>query len=204
MPTAPADNLRSSDRVGLDASTVVLIGLDDEPVPAVVIDESFGGIGVAAPIKIQAGSQLGMELTVETGALRSVALIRHTTALPSGCRLGLEWKALALSRGLRELLNLGQSSTTNQQLIRILPGGLSVMWKLYEAKRWEHLLASADRLRKEAAACHVHSLSKPIDNFQDAIRHSMTDQSAEDVEDVVQRELTQLIATCVEVVKTAT
>ena len=71
------------------------------------------------------------------------------------------------------------------------------MWKLFEADRWEHVLASADRLRKESAACNVNELSVPIEQFQSAIRDKLDDQSA-NTKEVVRSELDRLILKCVE------
>jgi hypothetical protein len=201
METTSADNHRSSDRVSPSKSTVALHGLRPEPVPAIVIDESFGGIGVAAPFRIEPGREIDIELSVEMGGIRSTALVRYATKLPSGCRLGLEWKAQALSRGLRDLLTTDTSSKENLQLVRILPGGLSVMWKLFESQRWEQLLASADRLRKEAAACRAQSLSEPIDRFQHGIREAMEAEEGVDANSAIENELNTLISKCIETIK---
>ena len=168
-----------------------------EEIPAIVLNESFGGLGVAAPVKIEPGREIDVELCVEMGGIRNVAFVRHASSLPSGCRLGLEWKAQAVSRCLRDLLRAEKASKKHHQLVRILPGGLSVMWKLCEAERWEQLIDSADRLRKEGAACQVHELSAPIERFQSKVRNAIETSTANEV---VEDELNRLIKKCIEVI----
>ena len=196
----PTLNNRSTERVPPRTQTVILHGLVDGPVPAIVIDESFGGLGVAAPVHLNTGSEVDIELCVEMGGIRSNAIVRHSVGLPSGCRLGLEWKAQALSRCLRDLLSVESTSGKLQPLVRILPGGLSVMWKLFEAQRFSQLLHSADRLRKEAAACGVTELSGPIEKFQCGVREVLDGDRANEASDTVEQELNELIRKCIETI----
>jgi len=172
-------------------------GLTPEPVLAAVIDESFGGLGIAVPVKLQPGQGVDVELTIEYGGVSCVALVRHVAVLPSGARLGLEWKAQALSRCLRELLKV--ETQVNQELGRVLPGGLSMMWKLFEAERWEFLLDNSDRLRREVSSCGVHELTQLITQFQTVVQ-AMIDNPSEDklpVEDA----LNSLISQCIKVIR---
>ena len=191
-------NHRTAERVGSD-STVMLYGLGPAKSPAIVIDESFGGLGVATPLKLGV-EQTGTEISVDMTGVQNKAVVRHVSMLPSGCRLGLEWKAQAVSRCLRDLLKAEQTSVEHQQLARILPGGLSMMWKLCEAERWTHLLNSADRLRKEAAACQVHELSAPIERFQSKVREAADAQDSTEARQLVELELNRLIETCLELI----
>lgn len=192
------DNSRTAERVASN-STVMIHGLPTGTVPAIVIDESFGGLGVAAPIQFEAGQAADVELTIDMDGVRNTAIVRHVSALPSGCRLGLEWKAQAVSRCLRDLLKAEKSSQNHQQLVRILPGGLSMMWKLYEAERWPQLLNSADRLRKEAAACSVNELSAPIERFHTKVGEAV-DSASPDAGQLIEAELNKLIWKCIEVI----
>lgn len=199
MDTSTLNN-RSTERVQPRTQTVVLHGLVEGPVPAIVIDESFGGLGVAAPVHLNTGSEVDIELCVEMGGIRSNAIVRHSVALPSGCRLGIEWKAQALSRCLRDLLSVESTSEKLQPLVRILPGGLSVMWKLFEAQRFSQLLHSADRLRKEAAACGVTELSGPIEKFQCSVREVLDGNNDDDASDIIEQELNTLIRKCIDTI----
>ena len=199
MDTTAADN-RNTNRMPPSQSSVLLHGLREGPVPAAVIDESFGGIGVAAPVKLNEGIGIGIELTVQMDTVQSSAIVRHVVELPSGCRLGLEWKAQALSRCLRNLLVAKKTAHRYQPLVRILPGGLSLMWKLLEAGRWQHLVDGSDRLRKEAAACGVTEMSGPIDRFQKAIREAIDIRSG-DVAAIAETELNSLIDRCVDTIR---
>ena len=200
MDSPALSNQRTTGRVSSSTATVMIHGLSKEAIPAIVLDESFGGLGVAAPLHFDSGTEVDIELSVEMGGIRSVALVRHCTALPSGCRLGLEWKAQALSRCLRDLLAVGSSAQKHQSLVRILPGGLSVMWKLFEAGKWAHLVDSADRLRKEAAACRVNELSAPIEQFQAGVLAAIDANDSENASIAIKTELNKLITKCIETI----
>jgi len=193
-------NKRSNERIASDRGTVKIFGLGEGTLNAAVLDESFGGIGIATPFHIKPGTELDVELSVELGGIRNIALVRHAIALPSGCRIGLEWRASALSRHFRELLSADESNEVNNRLSRILPGGLSVMWKLFEARRWLHLLVAADRLRKEAAACHCYGLGTPVDHFQNIVRESMELSNHDEISDIARDALETLIRECVRAV----
>lgn len=193
------ENQRKTERVPPEQPNLMIFGLGPHPIPAVVLDESFGGLGIAAPVKIEAGAEIDIKMSDGMGGIRTVALVRHAKPLPSGTRVGLEWKAMALSRCLRDLLSAQKTSKKHQSLSRILPGGLSVMWKLFEGGRWEHLIDGADRLRKESAACNVQELSAPIERFQATVRDAMKDES-KDPREAVRLALDGLILKCVQTI----
>lgn len=188
---------RSSDRVVPHHATVKISGLDSAPVTAIVLDESFGGIGVAAPVRIEPGTEIEVELSIEMGGIRSLALVRHAKPLPSGCRLGLEWKARSLSRHIRDLLSADEENLRNNRLLRILPGGITVMWRLFEAERWLHLIVAADRLRQEAAACQCPELRPAIDAFQKQVNEAMDLNDDEQITATVRRAMDVMIRECV-------
>lgn len=191
-------NQRSSGRVLPKLPQVRLYGLRASPVPAVVLDESFGGLGIAAPIDfLEPASEIDVELAFDSGVVRSLAVVRHAAALPSGCRLGIEWKAQALSRKLRDLIDVPPHGALQPHpLARILPGGLSMMWKLFEAGRWQHLIDSGERLKKETAAAQVITLLGPIEQFQQAVALH-TDSAGEVDVPEIRRALELLIERCI-------
>ena len=201
META-ADNSRTANRMSPTKDTALVHGLTSSPVPAAVIDESFGGLGIAVPLKLtgeEAVSELAdRELNIEYGGVSCVAVIRHVATMESGCRLGLEWKAQSLSRCLRDLLKL-QPNGGGEDLARILPGGLSMMWKLYEASRWHFLLDNTDRLRRQVASCGVTNLLEPIDLFQQTVLEvaDAGGEMAEAKKDKVKTGLDDLIRQCI-------
>ena len=187
---------RASERLMPTQATVVVSGKEMQPVQARLLDESFGGIGVLVPPGISLSGEVDVELSQAQGGIRCVAFVRNIRPTDEGGRVGLEWKAQALSRGLRRLLQADKSSQRHKSLGRILPGGLSVMWKLYEDGKWQHIIDSADRLRKEAAACEVHELREPIDAFQSRLRTEI-ESAGEEMNKIVRLELDRLIATCI-------
>ena len=165
-----------------------------------MLDESFGGIGIAMPTFVE----IGTEVDIEVAGLRSWAIVRNVKLLPSGCRLGLEWKAQALSRRLRELISCGEQLSDLedelQRLARILPGGLSMLWKLFEAGRWPQLVQSAERLKKEAAICNVTELTAPIERLQECLRGPIAAEAGDDIDrGAIQDAVNRLIDKCVEV-----
>ena len=196
META-ADNARSSGRVEPTRNQAIVHGLTAEPVTANVIDESFGGIGIEIPVKLNQGDDVDIAVNVEYGGVTCIALVRHISAMDDGTKMGLEWKAQALSRCLREILSA--DTQVNRDLTRILPGGLSMMWKLFEARRWEFLLDSADRLRREVASAGIQELSQPITEFQEAVQSVIDVPSAESSNQVCNA-LNGLIGHCVRLV----
>lgn len=190
-------NQRATGRVQPNKPRVRIHGLQEQSVPAVVLDESFGGLGIAAPVsRIEEGAELDVELSIDSSGVRSLAVVRHQASLPSGSRLGIEWKAQALSRQLRDLL-IADSRDANHSLARILPGGLSTMWKLFEASRWQHLIASADRLKKESAAAQTTSLLRPIEQFQLAVHQHLGHEADAAAVSAVRAELDELIEQCI-------
>lgn len=195
---------RATARVAPSENTfVTLFGREIEPIKVRLLDESFGGIGVLVPSHITLGKEVDIELSQALGGIRSVALVRHIRETEDGNRVGLEWKALALSRYLRDVLYVGESSKRHRSLCRILPGGLSVMWKLYEGGRWPNLIDSADRLRAEAANCRLEELCLSIDEFKRgifaAIQSQATRQKA-DISETVRAELDSLILKCIQAI----
>lgn len=206
MQSPPIDtaNQRATARVSPNVDTyVTLFGREIEPLNVQLIDESFGGIGVLVPSHIKLGKEVDIELSQALGGIRSVALVRHIRETESGNRVGLEWKALALSRYLRDVLHVGERSTRHRSLCRILPGGLSVMWKLYEGGRWPNLIDSADRLREEAANCHLQELCSSIDEFKQGILAAIQSQATDrklDISEVIRAELDTLILKCIQAI----
>ena len=197
--TIDVENQRGTERVPPAQSVVTISGQGlAEPIEVSVLDESFGGLGILVPAEVKLGKEVDVELSKAMGGVRSVALVRHIRPSANGDRIGLEWKALALSRCLRDLLQAQQSSDKHKSLARLLPGGLSVMWKLYEGGRWEQTLQSAQRLKKEAAGCQVHDLSEPIEQFDKAVRAAM--DSGEKPKETVRLELDRLILRCIRVI----
>lgn len=196
-----ADNSRVANRMSPTKDSALVHGLTATPVPAAVIDESFGGIGIAVPLKLVGDDSVRelaeRELTVEYGGVSCVAVIRHVAPMQTGCRLGLEWKAQALSRCLRDLLKL--QPDVGEELTRILPGGLSMMWKLYEASRWHFLLDSTDRLRRQVSSCKVSELNEPIEHFQQIIREvsGLGESTTDAAKEQVKAGLNNLIRQCI-------
>lgn len=196
MTKSTLDHRRLTNRIGPSVDTAIVHGLTPEPLPAAVLDESFGGLGLAIPFQCDPKSQLNMELVVEIDGVKSTSLIRHVVQLPSGCRIGVEWKAQAVSRCFHQLAQLSEKAASDP-LNRILPGGLSFMWKLFEAGKFQHMLQSADRLRREVAACNAPALTAPIERFQTQVSSVVDTHSTEDIRLVAKRELNLLIEECV-------
>ena len=198
------EELRNANRLDPTKDTAIVHDLLKRPVTAVVVDESFGGIGIAVPIKLSSDADkqhlVDREITVEYGGVKCVAVVRHVARMVSGCRLGLEWKAQALSRVLRDLLSVKADS--NQELVRVLPGGLSLMWKLYEAGHWPMLKENAARLRKQVRNCGADQLLESIEEFFVTVSQVAQDASmdAQEAKDQIHAALNQMISECIAVI----
>lgn len=195
-------NSRHGSRMEPTQNDALLHGLLPTAVPVAVIDESFGGIGVAVPLKLASEDSAerlsGREITVEYTGVSNTAVIRHVARLEAGCRLGLEWKAQALSRYLRDLLKL--QPNVGEELTRFLPGGLSMMWKLYEAERWFVMRENADRLLRQIGTVKIDALIEPIERFRDAIRVACERAETQSPAQDVRQALDCLIQECIEVI----
>lgn len=197
-------NQRATARVVPNQDTyVTLYGREIKPIEVKLLDESFGGIGVLVPRHVKLGQEVDIELSQALGGIRSVALVRHIRESEEGNRTGLEWKALALSRYLRDVLHVGEKSKRHKSLCRILPGGLSVMWKLYEGGRWPNLIDSAVRLQEEAANCKLADLCNSIEEFKRAVYAAIQSQATTekvDISSTVRTELDKLILKCIQAI----
>ncbi len=196
---AELDNKRQMGRVPAKPSQITINGLGNGAVTAVVLDESFGGLGVLSPVAIAVGTEVDCTLAPEQGGIRAIAYVRNMTPQSEGARVGLEWKAQALSRNLRVLLTANDVPDHLRSLVRVLPGGISIMWKFFEAEEWQQLLVSANRLGKESAACYVHALIEPIEEFQEVLRHAIGNELP-DIKGRVETALTKLINQCIDVI----
>ena len=193
-------NSRTSHRMSPTHDTAVIHGLTPSPIPAAVVDESFGGIGIAIPVKLADDAQQqdweDLELTVEYAGVACTAVIRHVESMQSGCRIGLEWKAQALSRCLRDLLRL--LPNVSQELSQILPGGFSMMWKMYEAGRWGIILESAERLSRQISRSENPLLVESIVRFKDIMQHVCESEEQASLKERVQTALDTLIRDCIQ------
>ena len=95
-----------------------------------------------------------------------------------GCRLGLEWKAAGLARKARraerypdtsDRNRFAEVSTERSQFVRLIPGGLYMMWRMFESERWYELGETAHRLGREASACKVKHLKYHVHQLQDSL-----------------------------------
>ena len=192
------DTRRTADRIPPSQTKVAIYGLGDQPSPAAVLDESFAGLGVAVPIHMASSTQfVGMQVVIDYNGVRSWGEVRHASALPSGCRLGIEWKAEALSRSLRQLM-VSKTSWANHALARILPSGLSNMWKLFEANEWDRLMQASERLRKESFGCDLVPLTDVIDEFRTNVNEALLTNDS--VAGKVELALNNLILGCMHAV----
>ena len=76
-----AANARTSDRMNPTRDKATVYGLTPEPVLAAVIHESFGGLGIAVPVKLQPGQGIDVELTIDYGGVSCVCLL-YTSPSP--------------------------------------------------------------------------------------------------------------------------
>jgi hypothetical protein len=199
-PAVDLADMRATHRVAPSQPTVTIFGNGIKPIQVRLLDESFGGIGVLVPDHVTLGKEVDVELSQALGGIRSVALVRNIQPTNDGSRVGLEWKALALSRYLNDVLQAGKVSRKHGSLSRILPGGLSVMWKLYEGGRWEHILDSADRLGEEAQEGNASELLGSIADFKSEVSSAIETKNNNQIREKVRLALDKLILKCIRVI----
>ena len=65
-------------------------------------------------------------------------------------------------------------------MARILPSGLSKMWRLFEAGNWIRLMDTAEKLRRESVVDRLVGLNEIIDEFLATVElatHSTEDET---------------------------
>ena len=170
-PETQAPGKRQLTRVKADSKQVVLCDDSGEHEQGEVIDESFGGIGLSFP----AGRcfQIGEELEVSYGGVQLSAVVRHATVGADACRVGLEWKAVGLSRAARQSLTATQGQSEVSRFKSALPSGFYMMWRLLESEQWVQLAETADRLRRLASKCDfVDAITSYVEALEEAVAQS--------------------------------
>ena len=135
-------------------------------VPGVVLDESFGGLGLMFTERVRLN--VDENIQIAHNGVRAWAVVRHiAVSNVLTCRVGLEWKAAALSRRARAAMSRGALQPTNDsreakrraRFLSLIPGGVNVLWKLFDAGNWPALVNSLERLRRESSACAIEELN---------------------------------------------
>ncbi len=143
-----------------------------------MLDESFSGIGVRSRIYVEAGE----EVEIDFNGVRVWAIVRHASPLEDAYRLGLAWKAEGVARKLRNSIEQAAlDGVFLNSFVRMLPGGLSMMWKLFERGKWTQLSVLLKRMRKEAAVGGVSDelmdralrLQSEIDSTLDSVTNEL-------------------------------
>ncbi len=128
------------------------------------IDEAYGGIGVL--VAQQPNLVAGQEADVLYNGKRMTAVVRHVH--PSGYdghRIGLAWKGTVLSQRARAALKLRRkqgrvgSNKAFEMLVRSVPGGVQMMWSLYESENYVELGEATERIAKQGRAAGIGGLT---------------------------------------------
>lgn len=167
-------------RVSRDASDVAVIAAKGAHVCGSVVEESFGGIGLL--FKEHPNLVEGQIIRFVYSGVEASAVIRHVRHDDArSYRVGIEWVAEGLAREIREKCALRSQPTQDKRLealLQILPGGVSMMWKLHEAEKWNELEAATDRLRREALRCRAERIIQATDAFPAALLQENRKQAA--------------------------
>lgn len=159
---------------------VNVAGIEKDPIPALVIDESEGGLGIAIPRRMSMiDLPLGTKLLVDFGNAQRVAVVRHLQPLTWGSQLGIEWKFHELSRRVSEILTAAPRK--HCELARILPKGIGTMWVYLETRQWGQLVASAERLRNDPVARDVPEFQQCVGEFQRQVQAIVSEAGSTDL-----------------------
>lgn len=156
-------------RVKGDSKQVVLWGDSEHAEHGEVVDESFGGIGLRFDTSLQFTAE--QEFEVSYNGVQLWAVVRHVTEDDAGRhRVGLEWKASGLSRAARQTIEDDRDDVELSKFKETLPGGLYMMWRLFECGEWFQLGEKADKLRRLASRCEfAETLSNRVRRLQAAV-----------------------------------
>ena len=174
---------RRSQRIKSNYERVLFVNDAGEVVRGSVFDESFGGIGLefteVMPVPI------GVELQIGYNGLQLTGLVRHVSITDTdGCRIGIQWKADGLADQARKIVSTYEQAAATEEsrdpaveqrlrFLRLLPGGLHMMWKLFENGKWLELATTSERLAREASRYGIRSVRPVVDALQDAVARSV-------------------------------
>jgi hypothetical protein len=189
------DSGRTSTRVPSELKYVTLILDSTHSISGEVIDESFGGIGLR--FELSPELIVDQEVEVSYDGVETSAVVRHSGSDgKGGHRIGLQWKAQMLAREARDLQQMWATHSGDKKMdsfVQMLPGGVFMMWKFFEAGKSWNLLETTDRLQGEARHCGIDTLKPLVQAVQRAVAEG-------DPKDVVRKALCSLIEQCIQVV----
>jgi hypothetical protein len=185
---------RRSTRVPSELKHVTLFSDSTDSLSGEVIDESFGGIGLR--FEVAPDLQPEQEVEVSYDGVETYAVVRHSGSDgQGGYRIGLQWKAHLLAREARELQQNWTSHSGDSKMdsfIQMLPGGVFMMWKFFEAGKSLDLLDTTERLQGEARHCGIDTLASHVKEVQTVV-------SADEPKQVIRKALCSLIKECIQV-----
>ena len=167
----------------------IVVGESDTMMHGNLLDESYGGLGVV--LDDVSGFEVYDEVKIIREGVPLHAVI--TNIREEDCILGLQWKAVAISRHAREKLDASSDRFGDEKMlgfVRLVPSSVYSMWRFYESHKLVQLQEAAERLRRQAASFGVSSL-KPIILALDAAIES-NDEPA------VLKHLNRLVEACVD------
>ncbi len=159
---------RRSTRVQSELKHVTLFSDAETSHAGEVVDESFGGIGLR--FADCPGLRPGQEVEISYNGVETCAVVRHSRREGhDGYRIGLQWKAEYLANEVREL-NIKRTSRGDESpidsFVQMLPGGIVMMWKFFEAGKSLELMETTGRLQREGRHCGIQSLNTFVDRVQ--------------------------------------
>ena len=132
---------------------------DGRACDGIVVNESFGGVGIVFSEDLQL--ERAREIEVAYHGTPAMAIVRHVTAFSrGGCMVGLHWKSSATQKRVAELTELNNRRELSlpdrlSRFIELLPGGVQLLWSLHASGRWTELAEAVNRLSQDANAARV-------------------------------------------------
>lgn len=171
-----AHEMRETVRFTSTLREIVVRDSTGNDIVAAVLDESFGGIGVSVPGHHCV--ELGQDIELTYNGVRMWAKVQNILTTEQGdSRWGLAWKAVGIAARARTVCDptrlklLSDPAQRNlARFVDMLPGGLYMMWNLFEHAKWRELDEAAERLAQSGRRCGLTSLMQPVDSLRKAMR----------------------------------
>lgn len=99
------------------------------------------------------------------------------TVDPETIRCGIAWKAVGIASRARRICDPMRAKLMSDpaqrslaRFVDMLPGGLYMMWNLFENAKWVELDEAIERLVQSRKRCGLTSLAQPVKSLRKSLR----------------------------------
>ena len=176
-------NQRNSVRFESKLKVIPMRDRYGERCDAIVLNESFGGLGLE--VDVRHASSVGSEVELDYNGTKMWARIQNCRPTEDGrVRLGMAWKAVSIATEARKVCESAASRVDDQKkgppdpehlmsFIKMLPGGLYQIWNLLERNKWHELDEAVERVACSARRCGFGDVVKGAADLRSALRQGV-------------------------------